>query len=314
MSMAKPFFRSSAIVCVDTSTVLVRYQAMTSARTGWPSRVVVILFAMASVLALSLAVSPSSGAADDVSDKRACRMGAPRCVEFVIRHMDRRLRRLARSCDHDAIFALLYLRTTETFLATLDAIGYGDPPAVVREDAIFADYYFRAFDAFHEGDGVVPPAWDIAFAAAEAHSVHSSGNALLGFNAHIQRDLPFVLYDLHSRGTPITHEDHTLVNDFLAQVDATGEVVDRFDPTFDDNADPEALFQLIVSWRELAFTNFVRLRDAPTPEARAAVTAEIEAHAAAVAAGIAQATAYPPGDGSTERDAFCDEQTGHQQD
>ena len=63
------------------------------------------------------------------------------------------------------------------------------------------------------------------------------GNALLGFNAHIQRDLPFVLYELFLNGHPVSHDDHTLVNNFLAQVDATAEVVGRFDPTFDDNAD-----------------------------------------------------------------------------
>jgi hypothetical protein len=160
----------------------------------------------------------------------------------------------------------------------------------------------------------VPPAWEIAFTAALQHAVPAAGNALLGFNAHIQRDLPFVLYDLFVRGTPITREDHTLVNDFLAQVDATAEVVERFDPTFDDNADPTATFQLIVSWRELAFTNFIRLRDAPTAEARAAVTAEIEAYAGAVAASIVQLTAYPPGTDSSARDAFCASQGDHRDD
>jgi hypothetical protein len=160
-------------------------------------------------------------------------------------------------------------------------------------------------DTYPRGGGTVPPAWQIAFTVARQHAAPAAGNALLGFNAHIQRDLPFVLYDLYLRGTPIGHEDHTLVNDFLAQVDATAEVVERFDPTFDDNADPTGTFQLIVSWRELAFTNFVRLRDAPTTEARAAVAAEIEAYAGAVAAAIAQATAYPPGTDSSARDAFC---------
>jgi len=269
-------------------------------------------FAIGSLIALSVVALPAHSAANQVSDKRACRAGDPACVGFVIREMEQRFRKLARRCDHDAIFSLLYLRTTETFLATLDSIGYDDPAAVVREDALFADFYFRAFDAFHGGGGVVPPAWQIAFDSAAQHAVQSPGDALLGFNAHIQRDLPFVLYELDLRGTPVSHEDHTRVNDFLAQVDATAEVVDRFDPTFDDNADPAALFQLIVTWRELAFVNFVRLRDAPSPQARASVAADIEAQAAAAAAGIAQATAYPPGSDSAARDAFCEQQArGH---
>ena len=270
------------------------------------SRWVPARFALGGLIALSVVAWPAGSAANAVSEKHACRIGDPGCVRFVIHEMDNRFRKLARGCDHDAIFSLLYLRTTETFLATLDSIGYDDPSAVVREDALFADYYFRAFDAFHGGGGFVPPAWQIAFNAAQQHSVQSQGNALLGFNAHIQRDLPFVLYDLYVRGTLISHEDHTRVNDFLAQVDATAEVVDRFDPTFDDNADPAALFQLIVAWRELAFVNFVRLRDAPTAEARAAVAADIETRAAATATGIAQATAYPAGSDSAPRDAFCE--------
>ena len=114
------------------------------------------------------------------------------------------------------------------------------------------------------------------------------------------------------QGNPISYEDHTLVNDFLAQVDASAEIAQRFDPTFDDNADPAALFQLIVAWREQAFSNFVRLRDAPTPEARAVVATEIEAYAGAVAGGIAQATAYPPGTDSAARDAYCAAQQGKQ--
>ena len=260
-------------------------------------------------IAISVLVTASAprgtSASNDVSDRRACELGQPKCVDRVIKEMEQRFRKLARRCDHDAVFALLYLRTTEKFRDTLDTIGYGDPSSVVREDGLFADFYFHAFDAFHDG-GDPPPAWDIAFSAARDHAVTSPGNALLGFNAHIQRDLPFVLYELSLRGHPISHDDHTLVNNFLAQVDATAEVVARFDPAFDDNADPEALFQLIVSWREQAFTNFVRLRDAPTPEARAAVAAEIEAFTAAVAQGIAHATAYPPGSDSSARDAFCD--------
>jgi uncharacterized protein DUF5995 len=246
-------------------------------------------------------------ASEDVADKRACQEGRPHCTHFVIQEMERRFRHLAKDCDHDAIFSLLYLRTTEKFRDTLGSIGYGDPAAVVREDAVFADYYFRAYDAHHRGEGFVPPAWQIAFAAAGQRRVTAAGNALLGINAHVQRDLPFTLFDLDRRGFPVSHSDHTLVNNFLAQVMVDAEIARRFDPTFDDNSDPAASLQLLFAWRELAFTNYLRLRNAPTAEARAAVAAEIEGSAAAVAAGIIQQTAYPPGADSSSRDAFCAE-------
>ncbi len=258
-------------------------------------------------LSLLLAIGPTV-ASGDVSDKRACQLGRPHCAHFVIREMERRFRHLARNCDHDAIFSLLYLRTTETFRDTLDTIGYGDPQSIIRQDALFADYYFRAYDAYHECGGFVPPAWRIAFDAAAQRRVTAAGNALLGINAHVQRDLPFTLFELDQRGFPVSHADHTLVNNFLAQVMVDAEIAERFDPTFDDNSDPNALLQLLFAWREQAFVNYLRLRGAPTPEARAVVAAEIEGFAAAVAAGIVQQTAYPPGADSSSRDAFCAEQ------
>lgn len=260
-------------------------------------------FAALSLLwAINLTVA--SGA---ISDKRACQEGRPHCAHFVIQEMERRFRHLAKDCDHDAIFSLLYLRTTEKFRDTLSSIGYGDPASIVRQDALFADYYFRAYDAHHRGEGFVPPAWQIAFAAAGQRRVTAAGNALLGINAHVQRDLPFTLFDLDQGGFPVSHADHTLVNNFLAQVMVDAEIAGRFDPTFDDNNDPAALLQLLFAWRELAFINYLRLRNAPTAEARAVVAAEIEGFAAAVAAGIVQQTAYPPGADSSSRDAFCAE-------
>jgi hypothetical protein len=256
--------------------------------------------------ALSLLGAISSTVASgDVSDKRACQQGRPHCAHFVIQEMERRFRHLARDCDHDAIFSLLYLRTTEKFQETLGTIGYSDPASIIRQDALFADLYFRAYDAYHKGQGFVPPAWRIAFEAADQRRVTAAGNALLGINAHVQRDLAFTLFELDQQGHPVSHADHTLVNNFLAQVMADAEIAARFDPTFDDNSDPAALLQLIFAWREQAFVNYLRLRNAPTAEARVIVAAEIEGFAAAVAAGIVQQTAYPPGADSSSRDAFC---------
>lgn len=265
------------------------------------------LFARSLAALLLLSGVNMTVASGDIADKRACQRGEPHCAHFVIQEMSRRYRKLAKDCDHDAIFSLIYLRTTEKFRDTLSSIGYSDPSSILRQDAIFADYYFRAYDAFHTGEGVVPPAWQIAFTAAAQRSVTSTGNALLGVNAHIQRDLPFVLFDVDQLGHPVSHEDHTLVNNFLAQVVVDPEIAARFDPTFDDNSDPAATLQLLIAWREQAYANYLRLRNAPTAEARAAVAAEIEGFAAAVAAGIVQQTALPPGSDSSARDAYCAE-------
>ncbi|HEY6562291.1 MAG TPA: DUF5995 family protein [Polyangiaceae bacterium] len=256
--------------------------------------------------AIGLACVAHAGSASaDISLRLACKLGNPRCVESVIQEMEQRFRPLARRCDHDAIFSLLYLRTTQKFDETLLALGYSGVRAVVREDALFADYYFRAHDAYRQRRGFVPPAWQIALSAAEQRAVSGIGNALLGMNAHIQRDLPFVLFELDRRGHPVSYEDHNRINVFLAQVDAAEELAARFDPIFTAGIDPAVLAQLIANWRELAFLNYLRLRDAPDLRAWLTVAADIERYAAEMARAFAQQTAYPAGTDSAARDAHC---------
>jgi hypothetical protein len=279
---------------------------------------------IAAVGTVAVAMGLSGGALRDaaatrgpseVSETRACKQGAIECVSRVVREMTGRFEALARRCDHDAIFALVYLRTTETYRDTAESTGYSDVASVTREDALFADYYFRAFDAYHGGprhggphhgeprhgeQGSVPPAWQIAFDSASARTLSARGNAFLGVSAHIQRDLPFVLYDLYTQGHAVSYEDHTLVNEFLAQVDVAPEIIARFDPTYPPGGD----ISLIAAWRETAFQNFERLRDA-TPVERIVIAAEIEYSAALFAQNIVASTAYPPGSSSAERDAYC---------
>lgn len=238
----------------------------------------------------------------DVSERPVCRQGHIRCVDHVVREMTRRYRHLARRCDHNAIFSLAYLRTTEKYGETADEIDYEDVSSVTREDALFADYYFRAFDAYKQNDlEKVPPAWRIAFDAAKNKSVTSLGNAFLGFNAHIQRDLPFTLYDLYERGAEVSEFDHFKVNEFLAQVDFAQEIIDGLDPSYPSGGDASIIFE----WRALAWQNYLALRDAPNDEARQVVAAAIEQYAAQVAAQYAYFTAYPEGEDSGQRDAFC---------
>ena len=55
----------------------------------------------------------------DPSSENDCRAGRTRCVDAVIREMGRRFDPLAESCDHDSIFALAYLRTTEEFIGVV---------------------------------------------------------------------------------------------------------------------------------------------------------------------------------------------------
>jgi hypothetical protein len=231
--------------------------------------------------------------------------------------MQRRFAPLAESCDHDAIFALAYLRTTEEYRRTVeeDAAFFTDTLFVNHEAAVFARLYFDAYDAWHASRSQdVPRAWAIAFEAAADRAVTAHGNLSLGISAHIQRDLPFALagIGLVKPDGSSRKPDHDRVNIILNRVsdDLYAEIARRFDPTIDDadlpgTADDAGVFQIIPTWREIAWRNAERLASAATPEERARVADSIEDYAASQAETIRQAEAYPPGHSSAARDAYC---------
>jgi hypothetical protein len=245
-----------------------------------------------------------------------CAAGRTQCVDAVVREMQRRFDPLATACDHDAIFSLTYLRTTEEYRRAIeDPTFFEDTRFVNHEDAVFARYYFEAYDNWDAGRrDVVPPAWAIAFRAADERAVSAAGNIALGINAHVQRDLPFVLaaIGMVKPDGSSRKPDHDRVNRFLNRVadELYPEIARRFDPTVDDGelpgtTDNFAEFQIIPTWREIAWRNAERLVSAPSPEARAQAADEIEAYAASQAQTLRSAYQYGPLGGSAARDAYC---------
>jgi Family of unknown function (DUF5995) len=253
----------------------------------------------------------------DVTSPDDCIAGRVQCVDKVIRQMTTRFEPLASSCDHNAIFALTYLRVTEEYRRTVETPTFFDDTSFVNhEDVVFARYYFAAYDAWEEGRTAhVAPAWRVAFDAARDRAVSANGNLLLGINAHVQRDLPFVLYSIGLVTPDGTSRkpDHDRVNQILNRVtdDLIAEIARRFDPSIDDanlptTLDDLVLFQAIVSWRETAWRHAELLAQAPTAEARELVAQEIESEAAAQARAIRTSTQYLPlSGGSAARDAYC---------
>jgi hypothetical protein len=286
---------------------------------------VVLVFALASPVAATAddapfvgwsALLPGLSLPYDPASPDDCIAGRVQCVDRTIRDMTRRFDGLASSCDNNAIFSLTYVRVTEEYRRTVEGPFFDDTQFVNYEDTLFAHYYFAAYDAWVGGRiEHVPPAWRVAFDAAARHAVSASGDLLLGINAHVQRDLPLVLYAagiVRPDGTS-RKPDHDRVNVILNRVadDVLAEIARRFDPTVDDSnlptsLDDAALFQTLAGWREKAWRNAERLAAAPTPEARELVVAEIEADAATEGRAIVAATGYPPLlGGSVARDAFC---------
>ena len=238
------------------------------------------------------------------SSENDCKAGRIQCVDAVIREMERRWEPLDDDCDHNAVFALTYLRTTEEYRRSATQDGFfSDPGFINHQDAVFAQYYFEEWDTYRAGDVAgTSRAWHIAFEAADRRQVNGTGDMLLGMSAHVNRDLPFVLaaIGLVKPDGSSRKPDHDKVNEFLNRViePLITEVAQRYDPTVDDaqikgtTLDETLLLQLLVGWRELAWRNAEALVAAPTPEARAQVAAHIERQAAIEANLIKVATAY----------------------
>jgi hypothetical protein len=259
---------------------------------------------------------PATGGAGDAKDPNLCMKGSDNCVHSVIREMDRRFQPLSDTCHHDAMFAIMYLRTTEAYHEFWHEDHFYDDDWLNHYDAVFASYYFDAQDDYRHGRPV-PGAWRIAFAAAERQEVTSLGNAFLGMSAHINRDLPFVLESigLVAGDGSSRKPDSDAVNQFLNRVsdELYPEVSRRYDPTFDDGQVPGtflddlASFQLIPAWREQAWRNAERLVAAKTPAERAKVVQQIEDAATTVAQAIKAATQYNALSSQTaaQRNAYC---------
>lgn len=238
-----------------------------------------------------------------------CANGAWGCIDTTIGDMTRRFNRLAPSCNHDAVFSLLYLRVTERYKQFAATPGnFLDPRKVNYEDAVFSDLYTGAFDDWHAGrPATVPPIWRLAFATGDSRQATGTGDALLGMAAHILRDLPFTLYHIGMAD----HRDHLAVNTMLASVyeEAITELGQRFDPTMSAAAivpgTDKVFMQVVVEWREQGWRNAQDLMAAPDATARQQVADRIEREAWATGLTLYLGTRYPVQALTVTRDAYC---------
>jgi len=251
------------------------------------------------------------------SSENDCVAGRDNCLKATLKELASIADDTAKSCSHDAVFARAYLRMTQTYGWSRDIPDYyEDVPFANHQDAVFAKYYTDAYYAYHSGASV-PEAWRVAFDASRDKRVSGSGSLLLGMNAHINRDLPFVLagVGLVAPDGSSRKPDYDAVEQWLytATKPLLAEIAARFDPTADDAGDPFgltdlALFQMVSGWREAAWRNAEALVSAQTPEARALVAAKIEAEAETAARTLLTVQSYvPPLTSSGSRDQWCAE-------
>jgi hypothetical protein len=234
------------------------------------------------------------------------------CIDTEIGRMTSLRDRLG--CDHRGVFATTYLTLTQVLRSMLDT----DPGLVqdrsylYSEDALFADFYFDTVQAWSHGDPVAP-AWRIAFQQAASGQITGAQEMLLGINAHVQNDMPFVIAGVRAPDGSSRKPDHDAINEVLnrAYEPVVAAIRQRYDPsigvtnpdlvTVDDIGGLEA----VRIWRELVWRNAEALLKAKTDAQREAVVQGIQSNAAAWAQGIA--AVQVPGIRAS-RDAYCTKQ------
>jgi len=252
------------------------------------------------------------------SSDNLCAAGKPSCLSVTLNEQTRILNQTGKACSHLAVFPLAYVRMTQTYGWTRSQSGYyDDVPYMNHMDAVFAKYYTDAYYNWTNGDRAdVPQAWLYAFDAAKGKTVTGAGDLFLGMNAHINRDLPFVLYAsglVNSDGASGKADFDAVerwLNDDTAPLLA--EAAQRFDPTMDDTNNALSnygSFQLVSAWREGAWRNAELLAAAPNDAARALVAQQIENNANLIAQGMLAGFAVNNlpllGQTNAARDAYC---------
>lgn len=221
-------------------------------------------------------------------------LGSPsqplRSMDDVLQRMESVLEHSERAGDHRAVFQRVYLLMTHEMKQRLASGLFLDRAWMEQVLIRFAQSYFDALESFGTAD--CPPAWQLAFDQAATRRGYVLQDALLGINAHINRDLPFVMEAIlraenvwpDARRMLHRHRDHNAINRVLAElVDKVQDeltaryarllkVVDAMMGRRD-----EAMASLILNHcRTTVWYNTERLLDAQEPAERAAVQQEIE--------------------------------------
>jgi hypothetical protein len=244
-----------------------------------------------------------------------CRVSSIRCIDTEVKRLRGAQRRFG--CDHRAVFATTYLTLTRVFRGMIrsDPHLYEHPHYLYTEDALFADVYFRTLHRWRHGEAV-DPAWRIAFDTAASGNANAAQDMLLGINAHVQNDMPFVVAALGLR-TPSGESrkpDHDAVNAVLNRayqpvVDAITRRYDPFVGTTNSDATPLddiAGLELVRGWREVVWREAERLVNAKTAAQRQTIADQIHAYAGGWARAIAGANLNLPPGYRAQRDAYCE--------
>ena len=109
---------------------------------------------------------PSFTTGFEPSSANDCKAGRIQCVDSVIREMDKRFEPLADACNHNSMFALTYLRTTEEYRRSATAPGFFTDPAFINHQDAVGHALLRRDCFMHRRQAVCcsfvsPPAFEL---------------------------------------------------------------------------------------------------------------------------------------------------------
>jgi hypothetical protein len=210
----------------------------------------------------------------------------------VDQRMEVLLRQMEQQGDRRAVFLNCYLLMTRNMLSAIQSGDFNDPQWVSGLLHNFAEYYFRAYQAYDTADVLTPPVWRLAFDSARQPGTNTLRQLLLGINAHINYDLCFALEDalrpewalLSSQQLEQRHADHQLINQIIADTVnlVQDTVIERYDPLLDlvdrllGPVDEWLAARMIRVWRESVWEYATHLATCTDPEDRKRTLAEIE--------------------------------------
>jgi hypothetical protein len=194
---------------------------------------------------------------------------------------------------------------TGNMLVAVNKGEFQDAEWVTRLIHHFADYYFKALDAYDSSAGNPPAVWRLTHDAALDPKTKVLQNLLLGVNAHINYDLAQAVtdllesewQDLSKKEREARYNDYCYVNKIIADTIDTvqDQVVEHHSPIMDvvDIAlgpfDELFTSRLIDHWREEVWQHAVEMLESQRADRRERMCEALGAAAIAKANMISKA-------------------------
>jgi uncharacterized protein DUF5995 len=152
-------------------------------------------------------------------------------IEDVLKILDGIIAECKAARDPLGYFPALYRQVTLEVKQGIAAGFFDNGPRMARFDALFANRYFAAYQAFRSG-GQPTKSWRVAFDGTRSGQLIILQDLLVGINAHINLDLGVVAGETF-QGAALAgfHDDFDKINDILGGLLPKVEmVVGQFSP------------------------------------------------------------------------------------